>query len=264
MMNEIIAVANQKGGVGKTTTAVNLSASLAAHEKKILLIDFDPQANATSSLGFRRDKIDYDIYHVLIGRKQISQVILKTQMPFLDLVPSNLGLAGFEKTFYDSQDENKRGELMLKNALESVVGLYDYIIIDSPPALGPLTINSLSAVHSVIIPIQCEFFALEGTKLLLNTIRMLQKSTNPKLKIRGFLPTMHVPQLNLTKGVLAELFKYFDSEFFRDSATGEYIMIPKSVKLAESPSFGKPILLYDIKSNGSIAYQKLAQSILQG
>lgn len=153
---------------------------------------------------------------------------------------------------------------MLKNSLESVVGLYDYIIIDSPPALGPLTINSLSAAHSVIIPIQCEFFALEGTKLLLNTIRMLQKSTNPKLKIRGFLPTMHVPQLNLTKGVLAELFKYFDSEFFRDSATGEYIMIPKSVKLAESPSFGKPILLYDIKSNGSIAYQKLAQSILQG
>ncbi len=152
------------------------------------MIDFDPQANATSSLGFRRDKIDYDIYHVLIGRKQISQVILKTQMPFLDLVPSNLGLAGFEKTFYDSQDENKRGELMLKNALESVVGLYDYIIIDSPPALGPLTINSLSAAHSVIIPIQCEFFALEGTKLLLNTIRMLQKSTNLSSKSEVFYP----------------------------------------------------------------------------
>ncbi|WP_199768956.1 ParA family protein [Helicobacter cetorum] len=264
-MSEIIAIANQKGGVGKTTTAVNLAASLAVLEKKILLIDFDPQSNATTSLGFRRNKIDYDIYHVLIGRKQVSQVILKTQIHFLDLIPSNLGLAGFEKIFYDNTDEKDNcREFMLKKALENITELYDYIIIDSPPALGPLTINSLSAAHSVIIPVQCEIFAFEGLVQLFNTIKMLQKSTNPRLKIKGFLPTMYAPQLNLSKQMLADLSQHFGSELFRDSDTHEYITIPRSVRLAESPSFGKPILLYDIKSNGSIAYQKLAQSILQG
>ncbi len=267
IMGEIIAVANQKGGVGKTTTAVNLAASLALAEKKILLIDFDPQSNATTSLGFRRNKIDYDIYHVLIGLKKISQVILKTQMPFLDLIPSNLGLAGIEKAFYDysnDDNQNNRRELMLKGVLKDVIDLYDYIVIDSPPALGPLTINSLSAAHSVIIPIQCEFYALEGLAQLLSTIKMLKENTNPGLKIRGFLPVMYAPQLNLSKQVLADLSQHFDEQLFRDLNTKEYITIPRSVRLAEAPSFGKPILLYDIKSNGSIAYRKLAQSILEG
>ena len=167
-MCEVICIANQKGGVGKTTTAVNLAASLAVEEKKVLLIDADPQANATTSLGFHRNSIEFNIYHVLIGTKKISQIIQKTSIPTLYLAPSNIGLVGIEKEFY-SQKRNGR-ELILKKKIEDVMDVYDYVIIDSPPALGPLTINALSAAHSVIIPIQCEFFALEGLAQLLNTI----------------------------------------------------------------------------------------------
>lgn len=259
-MCEVIAIANQKGGVGKTTTAVNLSASLANAKKKVLLIDFDPQANATTSLGLRRNEIEFDIYHVLVGSKKLSEVIQKTDMPTLFIAPSNIGLVGIEKEFY-----NKRGagrELLLKKKIEEVKGQYDFIIIDSPPALGPLTINALSAADSVIIPIQCEFFALEGLAQLLSTIKLLKDSSNPDLVIRGFLPTMYSSQNNLSKQVLADLTQHFDHSLFKKGKV--HVLIPRSIKLAESPSFGKPILLYDQRSNGSIAYQDLAKAILKG
>ena len=261
-MCEVIAIANQKGGVGKTTTAVNLSASLAYAKKKVLLIDFDPQANATTSLGLRRNEIEFDIYHVLMGSKELSEIIQKTDMKNLFIAPSNIGLVGIEKEFY-----NKRGagrELLLKKKIEEIRGQYDFIIIDSPPALGPLTINALSAANSVIIPIQCEFFALEGLAQLLSTIKVLKDSSNPDLVIRGFLPTMYSSQNNLSKQVLADLIQHFESSLFKKSKAKDCVMVPRSIKLAESPSFGKPILLYDGRSNGSLAYQDLAKAILKG
>ncbi len=259
-MSEVISIANQKGGVGKTTTAVNLAASLAASERKVLLVDIDPQANATSGLGFNRSDYEYNIYHVLLDIKDVSDVRLKTSMENLDLVPSNIGLVGIEKEFYDKDVKGK--ELILKNKLAEVVGEYDYIIIDTPPALGPITVNALSASDSVIIPIQCEFYALEGLAQLLNTVKLIKKTINPKLTIKGFLPTMYTSQNNLSKQVFSDLKQHFKSKLFVENKSSSYIVIPRNVKLAESPSFGKPIIEYDIKSQGSRAYQNLAQSIL--
>jgi len=260
-MSEVIVIANQKGGVGKTTTAVNLAASLAVAEKKVLLIDSDPQANATTSLGFHRNDYEFNIYHVLIGTKKLKDIILKSELPTLHLAPSNIGLVGIEKEYYDAQNSKGR-ELLLKKALATVLKDYDYIIIDSPPALGPMTINALSASNSVIIPIQCEFFALEGLAQLLNTVKLVRKSINQKLVIRGFLPTMFSAQNNLSKQVFADLKQHFSSKLFKD-VNGEIIVVPRNVKLAESPSFGKPAILYDVKSMGSVSYQNLAQAIME-
>ncbi len=259
-MSEIIVIANQKGGVGKTTTAVNLAASLAVEGKKVLLIDADPQANATTSLGYSRNDYEFNIYHVLIGTKKLRDIILKSEIATLDLAPANIGLVGVEKEYYDAGNTNGR-ELIMKKALAQVKTTYDYIVIDSPPALGPMTINALAAANSVIIPIQCEFFALEGLAQLLNTVRLIRKTINPRLEIKGFLPTMYSAQNNLSKQVFADLRQHFDNKLFKD-IDEELIVIPRNVRLAESPSFGKPALLYDAKSSGSIAYQNLAQAII--
>ncbi len=259
-MSEIIVIANQKGGVGKTTTAVNLAASLAVEGKNVLLIDADPQANATTSLGYSRNDYEFNIYHVLIGTKKLRDIILKSEIATLDLAPANIGLVGVEKEYYDAGNTKGR-ELIMKKALAQVKGTYDYIVIDSPPALGPMTINALAAANSVIIPIQCEFFALEGLAQLLNTVRLIRKTINPHLEIKGFLPTMYSAQNNLSKQVFADLRQHFDNKLFKD-IDEELIVIPRNVRLAESPSFGKPALLYDAKSSGSIAYQNLAQAII--
>jgi len=261
-MSEVISIANQKGGVGKTTTAVNLAASLAEKGKKVLLLDIDPQSNATTSLGFSRGDYEFNIYHVLIGTKRLSEVVLKTDVKNLKLVPSNIGLVGIEKEFYNPKKKNK--ELILREKLKDVADDFDYIIIDSPPALGPITINALSASDSVIIPIQCEFFALEGVAQLLNTVSLLKKTLNPKLKIKGLLPTMYSTQNNLSKQVLEELTLHFKDKLFHKKKGKECIVVPRSVKVAESPSFGQPITSYATNSKGSVAYRDLATVIVRG
>ncbi|MDQ1340703.1 MAG: chromosome partitioning protein [Campylobacterota bacterium] len=263
-MSEIITIANQKGGVGKTTTAVNLSASLAVAEKRVLLIDADPQANATTHFGFHRNDYEYNIYHALTGIKKLSDVILNTAITGLDIVPSNIGLVGIEKEFYDKEVSSR--ELVLKKQIKTVQNQYDYIIIDSPPALGLITINALGASNSVIIPIQCEYFALEGLAQLLNTIKLIKKTINPKLNIKGFLPTMYSSANNLSKQVYSDLMQHFKNKLFAinnsENEEDRFIYIPRNVKLAESPSFGKPVIMYDVKSLGSVAYQNLAGAIL--
>ncbi|MEA3553593.1 MAG: AAA family ATPase [Campylobacterota bacterium] len=259
-MTQVITIANQKGGVGKTTTAVNLSAALAIEGKKVLLIDADPQSNATTSLGFHRDSYEYNLYHVMLGTKELNDIILDVKsIDNLYVAPSNIGLVGIEKEFYKN---TKDRELVLKRKVDAIKKDYDFIIIDSPPALGPLTINTLSAANSVLIPIQCEFFALEGLAQLLNTIKLIRQTINRQLDIKGFLPTMYSGQNNLSKQVFADLAKHFENKLFKLN-DDSYVVIPRNIKLAESPSFGKPIMLYDAKSSGTKAYTNLAKSILK-
>jgi len=260
-MSKIICIANQKGGVGKTTTAVNLSASLAKNGKKVLLIDADPQSNATTSLGFSRNDYEFNLYHVLVGIKDFSEITLKTATKGLFLAPSNIGLIGIEKDFHNTNKKNR--ELILKTRLKEIQKSYDFIVIDSPPALGPITINSLSASDSVIIPIQCEFFALEGLAQLLNTVSLLSKTINPKLDIEGFLPTMYSTQNNLSKQVLDDLEHHFKDKLFHLKKDDRCIVIPRNVKIAEAPSFGQPVIDYAVNSKGSLAYQDLATAILK-
>ena len=259
-MTEIITIANQKGGVGKTTTAVNLSAALALEGKRVLLIDADPQANATTSLGFHRDTYEYNIYHVMLGTKELDEIILDSEIENLKVAPSNIGLVGIEKEFYKN---NKDRELVLKRKIDVIKENYDFIIIDSPPALGPITINTLSAANSVLIPIQCEFFALEGLAQLLKTIKLVRQTINRQLKIKGFLPTMYSSNNNLAKQVFADLAKHFEAKLFK-LTDNSYVVIPRNIKLAESPSFGKPIMLYDATAIGTKAYTNLAKAILRG
>ncbi|NNM04370.1 MAG: ParA family protein [Gemmatimonadetes bacterium] len=252
-MSRVIAIANQKGGVGKTTTAINLGASLAVAERRTLVVDTDPQANASSGLGLDRKPDTPNIYDVLVGAKELSAVVHRgIHFPLLDLVPSTRDLVGAEIEMVSMISR----ETVLRRALEPVRGSYDYVLIDCPPSLGLLTLNTLTAADSVLIPIQCEFYALEGLSQLLNTIRLVQRALNPGLKIEGVLLTMFDQRLNLSNQVARDAREYFGSKVFRT-------VIPRNVRLAEAPSFGEPIIHYDVLSKGAQSYLALAKELLQ-
>tara|TARA_Y100001970_G_scaffold91791_1_gene115842 strand:+ start:41206 stop:41982 length:777 start_codon:yes stop_codon:yes gene_type:complete len=248
---KIIAISNQKGGVGKTTSAVNIAAFLAITETPTLLIDMDPQANASIGVGLENNIKQDSIYDVLINQKNIKQCIQKTDIDYLDIVPSNSKLAGAEIELVSMFTR----ESILKEAIKSINGKYKYIIIDSPPSLGLLTVNIFTAVDSLIIPIQCEYYALEGLSQLLNTVRLIQGNLNPTLEIEGVLITMYDSRLNLSNQVVNEVKQYFGSKVYNT-------LIHRNVKLGESPSFGKPIVLYDAASTGSQNYMNLVSEIL--
>ena len=251
-MNKIICIANQKGGVGKTTTAINLSASLATAEKKTLLIDCDSQGNATSGMGIDQDLIrEKNFYHALIGGLPLQDVIVTTAVPHLDMVPCNRDLIGVEVEFVNIKDREKK----LRSLLQQLDILYDFIIIDCPPSLGLLTINALVASDYLVVPLQCEYFAMEGLGHLINTIRLIKAKLNPSLTLGGILLTMYDTRNLLSHRVGEDVRKYFGSKVFNT-------IIPRNVRLSESPSHGLPIILYDIKSRGAIAYMELAQEIL--
>ena len=253
----IIAVANQKGGVAKTTTVIHLGVAIAEMGKKVLLVDMDPQANATQGLGFD-EPFEEDIYDALllgdgrVSREQVKALIKSTCMPFLELLPCSRSLAGLEMQLITQANRERR----LARVLEAVEGDYDFVFIDSPPSLSVLTLNVLTAADSVLIPIQCEYYALQGLAELLNTIRLVQQNLNPDLTIEGALLTMYDSRLNLSKQVAEDVQNTFSEKVFKT-------IIPRSVKLSEAPSFGKPIILYDVVSTGAMRYMELAKEILQ-
>ena len=250
-MARIVALANQKGGVGKTTTAINLGASLAACERKILLVDLDPQANATSGIGLSKNEAE-SMYPVLLDGMRLRSVIRETELPALHVAPSSVDLVGAEVELGNVEGR----EFRLRRALEPVVAEYDYILIDSPPSLGLLTINGLTAANSVFVPMQCEYFAMEGISQLLNTVERVRESLNPSLEIEGIALTMYDDRMNLARQVAKEVRDHFGDKVYKT-------VIPRNVRLGEAPSFGKPIILYDIRSRGSEAYVSLAKEFIR-
>ncbi len=251
-MTQIISIANQKGGVGKTTTAINLSAALAKIKKKVLLVDCDSQANATTGLGIDKPSLQYSLYHGLIGDADLNEIMLPTILPTLTIVPADIDLIGFEIEMVSAEGRERQ----LKNLLHPVEDQFDYIIIDCPPALSLLTLNAFTASHSVIIPLQSEFYALEGLGQLLNTIKRVKSSYNPGLKIKGILLTMYDQRTNLSQNVVEDAKKYFNDMVFKTK-------IPRNVKLGEAPSYGLPVMLYDKQSKGSKSYAAFARELLK-
>jgi|SRR5690625_3669830 len=250
-MSKIIAIANQKGGVGKTTTSVNLSASIASLGKKVLLVDIDPQGNATSGIGINKGDLDKCVYNVLIDEVNSNEIIVSTNVPRLHVIPATIQLAGAEIELVPTISR----EIRLKKALDSIKDNYDYIIIDCPPSLGLLTLNALTAADSVLIPVQCEFYALEGLSQLLNTIRLVQKHLNKSLMIEGVLLTMLDARTNLGLQVVEEVKKYFQDKVYRS-------IIPRNVRLGEAPSHGQSIITYDPRSKGAEVYLELAKEVI--
>jgi chromosome partitioning protein len=249
-MAKIVALANQKGGVGKTTTAINLGASVAACERRVLLVDLDPQANATSGIGVT--EADPSMYDVLIENMPLKEIIRPTEIPTLFLAPSSVDLVGAEVELRDAIGR----EYYLKRVLEPIAADYDYILIDSPPSLGLLTVNGLTAANSVLVPLQAEYFALEGVTQLLATIDRVKSAVNPSLDVEGIVLTMYDERINLARQVAEEVRNHFGEKVYKT-------VIPRNVRLSEAPSFGKPIILYDIRSRGSEAYVSLAREFIQ-
>ncbi|MGE5560519.1 MAG: ParA family protein [Chloroflexota bacterium] len=252
-MGKIIAIANQKGGVGKTTTSVNLGACLAEMGKRVLVVDIDPQGNTTSGLGIDKKMVDKCVYDVLIGGVPVKQVLQPTRLPHLQVAPSTLDLAGAEIELVSMISREHR----LKKALAEVRDEFDYILIDCPPSLGLLTINALTSADSLLIPIQCEFYALEGLGQLMNTVFLVQANLNPGLKIEGVVLTMFDGRTNLAIQVVEEVKRYFRNKVYRT-------IIPRNVRLSEAPSHGKPIIIYDPKSKGAEVYTELAKEVARG
>ena len=250
-MGRVIAVANQKGGVGKTTTAVNLSTSLAKKNKKVILIDGDPQGNATSGLGVEKDP-ENSLYDVLVNEVDIKTILQDTCVKTLKVCPSNMDLAGAEVELVSQMSR----EFRMKEKIDPIKDEYDYIIIDCPPSLGLITLNSFTAADSVLIPVQCEYYALEGLGQLLNTINLVKKHLNKNLEIEGAVLTMYDMRTNLSNQVVKEVKRYFDDKVYKT-------VIPRNIKLSEAPSFGMPIGLYDPKSKGARAYEKLAREVMK-